>query len=87
MTATDDRPAGVTEDSSARDRVSVTPGSPGALNKTLPPARCQTCGKRLARKYHLKSIGIRGQINYRKGAQYCSPACRQKAYRQRKAGE
>lgn len=76
----------VTETAQRGDVVSVTPDtSPGALSKS-PPARCQQCGVRLSRKYEIKSMGIRGQINYRKGARYCSSACRQKAYRQRKGG-
>lgn len=72
----------VTEDAPGPDGVSVT--SPGALDKSQPPARCHECGVHLTRKFTFGSY--RSQINYRKGARYCTPACRQKAYRRRDRG-
>lgn len=65
------------------DVVSVT--SPGALSRE-PPARCHQCGAPLARKH--RGFFDRRTVtstNYRKGARWCSNACRQKAYRRRQA--
>ncbi len=62
----------VTEDPAAACTISVTP-------------RCQQCGARLIRKLPRGKYfgGGTWTQQYRKGARYCSNACRQKAYRQR----
>ena len=75
----------VTETVQQPDAVSVT--SPGAKSEE-PPARCHQCGTDLVHKS--RSFFDRRRVwrtNYRKGACYCSDACRQKAYRRRKAAD
>jgi len=62
----------VTENPPAACRISVTP-------------RCQQCGARLIRKLRSAYFGA-FTLRYRKGARFCTNACRQKAYRKRQNG-
>ncbi len=65
-------PVSVTETDSRHDAVSVTP-------------TCETCGSTLTRP--IVVLGSKMTLPYRLGARFCSNACRQKAYRERRENQ